>query len=373
VTSGLLLDVSAAVNQRAGIGRYARGILSELLPHLPECDIRLWYAADQEPSGFLAMSRFDSVEKVRAPTSRLMVDRLLFRGRLPVGALMRVGNPRVAYSPDFTVPKRRKTLSFITIHDVAWEIVPHCTPRHLRSFLSHVVPAAARQATTIFTVSESTRHDIRERLLITPERIQVARGGVDEAFFGAKALCREDRHLFRIPNEYILMVGTIEPRKNHIGALRALSIPGVDLPLVIVGRRGWEWEPVVETISRLHLGSRAHEVGFLPDHLLPSVYASASVVLYPSWYEGFGLPVLEGLASGAPVVASDLPVFREIGDGHIEFVDPANPESIASGIQQALRDRADCPAKGAARISKAREYRWAPSARIVADELLTWT
>jgi glycosyltransferase involved in cell wall biosynthesis len=248
---------------------------------------------------------------------------------------MNLGKPRATYSPDFTVPSPGSPTT-ITVHDLAWMIRPEFTPTGLRRFLDKVVPAQIAKADRVFAVSETTRNDILNRFAIDETRVVVARNAAGDQFFNAAPGNTSSLSNVSLPEDYLLVVGSIEPRKNHLNLLKAIErIPECPL-LVIAGGPGWENAEIMEEIVRSSRKGKVLLLGYVPDDSLRHLYAGARAVVSPSWYEGFGLPVLEGLAAGSRVVASDVPAHREVAGEYAVYVEPADVESIAGGILAAL-------------------------------------
>ncbi|CAN5542491.1 N/A [soil metagenome] len=296
--------------------------------------------------------------------SRMFLDRVHFRAGIPLQPLMNLGVQDVLYSPDFTVPHVRGAMHAATIHDLAWEVAPDFTPPGLKRFLSSVVPNQIARADAIFTVSETSRRDIIDRYGVTADKIVVATNGVSEEFF-ADELDEADEAIPDLPVGYLLMVGTIEPRKNHLGVLRAIElIPDAPL-LVIVGNPGWAHSEILHEVRCAEVDGKVKALGFVPDTQLRSLYARASAVICASWYEGFDLPLLEAFATGASVAASDIPVHREIAGDMVHYFDPGDVDSIADGIIQAIH----CQSGRTIRQNRAGAFTWDASARIVGNTI----
>ncbi len=280
---------------------------------------------------------------------------------------MRSGAPADSYSPDFTaVPGQRE---HITVHDLAWHHPEAQTPPALARFLRPVVERSIRRASTVFTVSNAVRAEILERFPVRPENVLVASNAAAPAFFQARPLTPEALAQVGIPSQYLLFVGTIEPRKNLPVLIEALTKLPAELPLVVAGKNGWNAVQQLEPIDRFNLQERVVRAGYIPDDQLPGLVAGAAAVVYPSLYEGFGLPIVEGLATGAPVVASDLSVFREIGGDLVEYFDVVNASSLAAAIDRALADDPGDPVARARRQARARTFDWRASAQVVAQRL----
>lgn len=366
----LLIDASAAVNQGAGIGRYAREAIAATLPSLQSVQAALWYApvrngAPPFLAGVEQVAARNSSPIVAAPLSRLTVDRLWFRSPVSVPARLVAPHADIAWSPDFTTPPIGNARHLPTIHDLAWEAVPHLAPPTLRAFLDAALRRQLQRTETAFAVSEATRQALLRRES-PPSRIVVAPNGVEGRFFGAAPPDEELRRRYNLPASYLLMVGTIEPRKNHLGLFTAIRLLGdrLDLPVVLAGGLGWTWEPIVRDAASLEEAGRVVRLGRVPEADLPALYAGAAAVAYPSWYEGFGLPVLEAFAAGKPVVASDTPALREVGGDLASYPDPASPAEIAEALLAALDD--SDPARAAARIARARSFDWERAGAIIA-------
>ncbi len=362
----VLVDDSAAFNQGAGIGRYARNILPAAARLMPESTFSLVYAPSESgPSPYQSdiVESFPnpgSVKVTRLPFGRRRADQLWFRARLPLNAQWFAGRADVAFSPDFTLPPVGRIPRAITIHDLAYEIFPDKTSPALRAYLASVVPKQIAQASRVIAVSQTTKRDLVERLGVDESRISVVPNGVEERFFDGKSLSRERRAALKIQEDYLLIVGTLEPRKNHLNLFRAIQLLDriVDLPLVVAGRRGWEDEQILREASQLAELGKVILVDYVPDMDLPGLYAGARVVVYPSWYEGFGLPVAEAMASGSPVVTSTAAALRETGGDSVIYCDPADPECIAEAIERAAREDNKSTEMKLARQARAREFNW---------------
>jgi hypothetical protein len=208
---------------------------------------------------------------------------------------------------------RARTL--VTIHDLSYMVHPECAVPGVAAYLRDAVPRALKQASIIIADSESTRRDLHRLLNIALDRVTVVYPGVDARFRPLPPeVCEPVRRRLNLPRRFILFVGTIEPRKNLVRLLEAFARidravlndrRGEDLFLVLAGRRGWMYQPVFAAIDRLNLRDRVQLLDFVADSDLPVVYNLAQVFVYPSLYEGFGLPPLEALACGTPVVTSD--------------------------------------------------------------------
>lgn len=362
----VLVDASAAFDQPAGIGRYARNVLTSAAGTDP--DIRWTLARFPERRG-AAPFPFDrdpawpgDVSRRRtAPLTRRRADQLLFRFRAPADFRWLTGPGDVAYSPDFTIPRTGRVPAVVTIHDLAFLTHPDSAPAGLRAYLTKVVPAMVARCARVAVVSEATRHDVIAHLKVDPDRVVVVGNGVEPRFAHPTPLTVEQRAALGLPAEYLLMVGTLEPRKNHRNAFRALDhLPtGNRLPLVVAGRTGWDAGPILREAAQRGQHGQVIRLDYVPDAILPALYASASVALYPSWTEGFGLPVLEAMAAGVPVVTGVAPALREVGGADVWYADPNDPAAIAAAISAALHPDGRIERAQA----RAMEYTWTRSGK----------
>jgi glycosyltransferase involved in cell wall biosynthesis len=369
VAGEMLIDISAALNQGAGIGRYARQLTRELIPLLPPASTRLWYAPDAELAhpDLLVLPPWNAVPVSQSRISRRNVDRFHMRARLPLGRFLGSGSPLDSYSPDFTTPPG--TREHITIHDLAWLHPEAQTPPGLARFLAPVARRAIERSTTVFTVSETIRSELLNRFAVDENRVVVATNAAATHFFETSPLSEEELVTLELRAPYLLYVGTIEPRKNIPLLVRAMACLPRDLNLVIVGKRGWEATSQLAQIDHLGLQSRVVLPGYITEELLARTYASAAAVVYPSRYEGFGLPIVEGLASGVPVVASDIPVFREVGGNEVFFFDPTDSDALTSAIEQAITSAQGSIDARVRRQAQARPFDWQVSASVVSRRL----
>ena len=288
----------------------------------------------------------------------------------PIDARIFAGPADVVYSPDFTAPPMWRVPRMITIHDLAFLTRPQHTTDALRRYLEAVVPRQIAGADLIAVVSYATGHDVQRYYGVSPDRIVVARNAVDDAFYNAHPPTEQDRIRLGLPPRYLVMLGTIEPRKNHLTALAALEVAGVGVhtPLVIVGRPGWGHETAMAKIAELAAKGMVIHLDNVADPDIPMILAGAQGMVYPSWTEGFGLPVVEALATGIPVVTSNDAALREAGGAFAEYVDPEDVDALAS-ILQSFAETDNDPVAAAARIEWTRQFSWDFSTSMVYDAL----
>lgn len=367
------IDYSAAVWQGAGIGRYTRALTEALLRLDRENYYLLLYPRGfpGQPAPFLA--HIDEVRK-RHPHVRLrplpLTDRwkAIFwqRLRLPLPVELFCGRLDLFYSPDFVLPPQLSGRCFLTIHDLAFMVHPECAVPSLEWYLHKAVSRAVARADLILADSANTRRDLIHLMGVEPERVEVLYSGVEPAFRPLEeASLHPVRARYELPKHFLLTVGTIEPRKNLPRLLEALSIlpESLRLPLLVAGKPGWLYQDTFDTVDRLDLQPWVRFLGFVPDEDLPALYNLATALVYPTLYEGFGLPPLEAMACGTPVLTSRTSSLTEVVAEAAVLVDPADAVSIAQGLHRLLEDQALRARLRQAGLARARHFTWERSAQ----------
>ncbi|MBN1138741.1 MAG: glycosyltransferase family 4 protein [Anaerolineae bacterium] len=341
----IAIDYTAAVRQRGGIGRYARNLVRALAEIDVERQYTLFVAGGHGDDG---LGSWPDNFRIRSiPLSDRWLNLLWQRLRLPVPIQAVTGPLDLFHSPDFVLPPLGRTPAILTVHDLSFMRVPQCYVPAFCSYLEQAVPRAVRRARRILADSESTRRDLIELLGAAPERVTVLYPGVETRF---RPVCETEvldrvRACYRLPDQFILGLGTLQPRKNFAGLIEAFATllahsqdTAKHLHLVIAGEEGWMAEDVPATIARLGLDERVRLVGFVQDADLPALYTLALVFAFPTWYEGFGLPVLEAMACGTPVVAADNSSIPEAVDDAGLLVPTGDPAALAHAISTLLRE-----------------------------------
>jgi glycosyltransferase involved in cell wall biosynthesis len=256
------------------------------------------------------------------------------------------------------------------IHDVSFAVLPETFPLKDRLLLNLFVPLSASSASKVLTLSESSKRDLIERLGVSPEKIVITPCGVDETMRRVEdpQSIADVLRRYGITPPFILSVGLLQPRKNLprvVEAFARLRERRPDLPqrLVIGGRVGWGVEPLMNRVRALRLENAVHFAGYVADEDLPALYSAADLFVYPSLYEGFGLPPLEAMACGAPVVTSNVSSLPEVVGDAALMVNPLDVEAMAAAMEQILTDstlRQTLTARGGER---ARAFTWERMAR----------
>ena len=246
--------------------------------------------------------------------------------------------------PNYILPPCAN-LTVVTLHDLSHLHYPQFHPRERIVYLDRYLPRTLQQATRLIAVSEFVRQEIITLLGVPKERIVTVHNGVDPAFRlypSAESLPVLNRHGLQ-PGGYLLAVATLEPRKN-LGRLAEAygRLPAVlrqRYSLVLVGARGWLTEELERQLTPLERSGQIRRLGYVPQDDLPLLYAGAHAFAYPSLYEGFGLPVLEALASGVPVLTSNRSSLPEVAGDATLLVDPEDEDAITAGLERLLLDQ----------------------------------
>jgi glycosyltransferase involved in cell wall biosynthesis len=309
------IDVSPLELTAAGTARY----LNKLLEGLEEVEVRRY--------AMPGSSR----------TRKIVRDTAWYLARLPRQAAR--DGVDVLHCPGHRGPLRSRVPVVMTMHDLAVLRFPETFNRWTRTYSRLLLPRVARAAARVIAVSEFTAGDAVELLGVDPDRVHVIPHGVDAPFTPAGPARDGD---------YVLAVGTVEPRKNLERVAAAARRAGVELR--VAGAPGWG-------------DVRVESLGYVDDERLAELYRGAACLVYPTLYEGFGLPVLEAMACGTPVVTSTGSAPAQVADGAAVLVDPLDVEAIAAGIDEAIRRRDELRAAG---IERARSYSWAAAAKATA-------
>lgn len=222
----------------------------------------------------------------------------------------------VLFVPAHTLPilGNPKVKTVVTIHDLGVEYLPNYHKFPQRYYLDFASKYAASHADAIIAVSAATKADLVKRYGIDGKKVFVVSEGVDRRFFkpSSKLKVKSVKLKYKIKGDYILFVGTIQPRKNLEMLIEAFARGPVTTELVIAGKLGWDYQKILDAPKKFGVEKRVKFIGRVNDSDLPALYTGASVFAFPSLFEGFGLPILEALSCGCPVVASDIPPHREI-------------------------------------------------------------
>jgi len=273
----------------------------------------------------------------KSPGLRLLWEQIVLPG------LVRNSGIELLHSLHYTRPLFLSCASVVTFHDMTFILFPELHTRAKRIFFPMAMRLSARQADALLSVSESTRRDAMRLLHIPAEKIFTTPLGVNEEFhiISDTAILEACRRRYKLPEEFILFVGLLEPRKNLPLLLKAYAklLKQMTIPmLVIVGRPGWGYKDILKQIEALKMKDKVHFTGYVLAQDMPIVYNLAQVFVYPSIYEGFGLPPMEAMACGTPVITTNVSAMRDhVGEAGI-LIPSQDEESLAQAIKKILND-----------------------------------
>lgn len=354
----VVLDVNDLRRPQSGIGRYVCGLVMGfqrmnvsndelLLLHKDTLSVSL-PCGDESPSV--------TAVQVQGRSETLWGQRTLPR-------FARREKADVIHCPSVRAPMFHRVPVVLTVHDVIFAIHPEWYTRFDRKYMETLYRLVLPRVNRIIAVSDTTSRDLQRYFGVTPDNIDVVHHGIESRFQPRErelAIAELDLHGVKVPQRFFLFVGTLEPRKNIPAlceAYRMIRSQGVDHALVVAGSRGWCDREIINVLDRLALDDAIY-LGHVADALLPSLYAAADAVVYPSRYEGFGFPVLEAMASGVPVVTSTADAILEVAGDACLTVPPDDIDGLAHAMRRVVEDRSlrsDLVVKGLARAAR---FRW---------------
>lgn len=303
--------------------------------------------------GSRAIFRMPNFRVRSATISDEWLARLWHRLRLPLPIEALMGAQDLYHATDFVLPPTSDhTRTLLTVHDLSFVRDPDSATPALRRYLNTVVPRSVFKAHHILADSRATKEDLTALYNVSPEKITVLYSGVDSRFNPGEQRGEEERirRRYKLGHQpFILGLGTLQPRKNYSRLISAFakiadvsrSLDGrpINHNLVIVGKKGWLFDNIIADAARLGVRTRIKFPGYVEEEDLPALYRAADLFVFPSLYEGFGLPPLEAMACGTPVVTSNVSSLPEVVGEAGLMVDPTDVYSLANGMSRALQDR----------------------------------
>ncbi len=342
----IALDSQATLGQRTGIGQYTARLLAALQRVAPQHE-------------YLALDWGRDLV--------MRTDRRLRWQQWELPRRARAAGAQVLHVTGFDAPRWRPCPVVLTVHDLIGMLFPRNLPPVSRLYWGRWLPCSIRWADRIIADSEQTRQDLVRLLGMAAERVAVIPLGVDEAFrpLADPAALAAVRAKYALPPAYILYLGTLEPRKGIDTLIAAYAALAADIPqhLVLAGKRGWHTRALFRQVEALGLGARVHALDYVAGEDRPALYSLADLFAFPSRYEGFGLPVLEAMACGTPVVCSHASSLPEVaGDGALT-VAPDDAAALAAAMRRVLVDGSLRDALRARGLAWAQRFTWEETAR----------
>jgi glycosyltransferase involved in cell wall biosynthesis len=358
--SAVLIGVDASRitrAQRTGTENYSLHVLRELLKHDVENAYRLYLSQDLPPN-LLALSSRTTTRVIRLP--RLWT-------QVGLSNEMRRQPPDVLFVPSHVLPLVTPNKSVVVVYDVGHRFFPRAHGVFEWLYVEWAIRRHVRTATRLLTISEASKRDLVRLYRADPQRIDVAYPAVHGNFRPASAADIERvRARYGLADQYVLHLGTIKPRKNLPRLIHAFA--EADLPpetqLVLGGMTTFGAAPVERAVRESGLGERFLRLAYVPDADLPALYSGAACVAIVSLYEGFGMPALEALACGAPLITGNRGSLPEIGADAAVVVDPLQVASIRAGLERVVRDPAVSAALRERGPRRAAQFDWTTAAQV---------
>jgi len=361
----ICIDISPAAHRKAGLRRYARELAERAHRIDAQSDYSILYYQPSRAQPPASLSNLPAhIIPLSAKPWRMSV-LLAYYAHIPMDRLL--PGVDLFHGTDHLLPPFRRIRSVFTVHDVIPKLFPEFHLPLNRWYLTLMFPRFLRSADAVIAVSQCTKQDTMRLYGVPEEKISVIYEGVDPRFHPVRdaEVLRQARSRYHLPEDYILYVGTIEPRKNLVRLLEAyhaLKQKGYGHKLVFVGAKGWLYQPVFDAMRALGLEGDVILPGYITDEDLPAIYAGASLFVFPSLYEGFGLPPLEALASGVPTIVSDASSLPEVvGDAALQ-VPPTDTGALAGAMERVLSDAALAERLAAAGPERAALFTWEKAA-----------
>ncbi len=350
------IDVSPLTANRTGVGNYTYYQLKHLLMQTKDMIFK-GFSSGLVEVDLGGLPEIGTHRHIPLPTRVVYKSWDWFNAPKVDGLL---GGIDVYHATNYYLPPVKRTRRVVTFYDLAFLREPKwCSPRIVGPF-SAGVRRFSKEADHILTCSEATRRDVITLLDVAEEKVSVAYGAVNEDFAAMQRPEAVDllARVYNLRQPYLLYVSTIEPRKNVEGLLRAFALASKEIPhkLVLVGATGWNAEGINPLIASLGLEDRVMRMGYVQSRShLPAFYGAADAFLFPSFYEGFGLPVVEAMTCGCPVITSNRASLPEVGGDAAQYVNPDDVEGMSATIQMVVgneRLRESMSAKGKLQAAK---------------------
>ena len=361
------MDVRTVTEVRSGVGNYVLNLLRCLRQEGPREE---WYLVGQEKNLNLlnCLPQENTCHTTRISHESHPLGDIWEHYWLP--RVLERAQVDVMHGPATLIPlTNKKYASVVTVHDLVAYLYPETIPHKYAVYMRWLLRKVVKRADLIISVSHSTKQDLIDILKVEPERIVVVHEAAQASFRyepDEQRLARVCRH-HGIYGPFIYHVGNIEPRKNLLRLLRAfLSLREQlkdDVRLVITGQKGWLTSKLFGAMKQMDLGDWVVFTGYVPHEHLPLLMNAAEAFVFPSLYEGFGLPVLEAMSCGTPVLTSDISSLPEIVGNAALLVDPTDEDAIAAGIKQLLEDTELRRRLAAAGLEQASRFSWQRAAR----------
>lgn len=363
-TSRIGIDGTPLLGERSGVGNYTGRLLAALLKTAPQWEYLLF--SNRPLNGLEAeLQNTTQVRRYFQPSRWLWMQTILPRS-------IRRSRVDLCHFTNALAPLWQPAPFVLTIHDASLYVYGHYHPRARHLTMRLTLPIVARHASAIITVSNHSRDDLVRILGLPREKIHVVYEAAARCFRPVtdSTILSALRQKYRLPDKFVLFVGTLEPRKNLVRLVRALDRvrrQGLVHKLILVGPMGWMMEDFEREVETLGLQDDVRYLGYVPGEDLPGIYSLAAAFAFPSLYEGFGLPPLEAMACGTPVLTSNRSSLAEVCGDAALLVNPDSEEAIADGLVCLLEDEALQQRLSQRGLKRVRRYSWERAARETAS------
>lgn len=277
----------------------------------------------------------------------------------------RVGNYDLLHATNYVLPIFWRVPSVLTVHDTIALDFPKLCKNETVVYYGLLLKKSIKAARKVLVVSNQVKQDIIRHTGISPNNIKITYLGVDKSFSKVSGGdLKRVKKQYELPDKFFLFVGNLEPKKNLKRLIEAFHnvLPHISEghTLVIAGEKGWKYQPIFDTINQLKIQSNVKLLGYVPQNDLPALYQLASAFVFPSLYEGFGLPVAEAMSCGTPVLISNRGSLPEITGGYARQVDPMSVESISKGLFDLMNESNELQIKAAR--ERAKFFTWEKTA-----------
>jgi glycosyltransferase involved in cell wall biosynthesis len=361
----IYVDISAAVHARAGLGRYAERLASALLAEQPE-RFGLFYNQGRD-------GRFPPILPATIPRRSVQFGYKPWRMAIWLAHLSHTSFNRLLpdaelfHSTEHLLMPLRDVPTVLTVHDLIYKLFPAYHKKLNYWYLNLAMPLYCRRATAIIAVSQASKRDIVRYYEVDPAKVDVIYEAASPIFhLPPPDRIRHVRHTYNLPDKFLLHLGTIEPRKNLnrlLDTLLNLRRLFPDLCLILAGSKGWLTDSFFAKIEADGLTDVVRPLGWVPDEDLPAIIAAANLAVQPSLYEGFGLPILEHMACGQVVAASNAGPHPEVGGEAAAYFDPENVEEMTAVINRLLTDKEEYHHRQQLGLEQAAKFSWQRTAR----------
>jgi glycosyltransferase involved in cell wall biosynthesis len=359
MTAAVVVDAYAALASSGGIGRYVRDLAEALLRRPDAPPARFAYPINLRAAG---QRLYPPASRRELPLPWRLLAPLLavsVRAGLPLDALY--GAPAVFHSTLGLAPRFKDAKLLSTVHDLTALLHPEWHPRRTSFLFQQALPTSLRHSDLVVCDSEFVRRQVQDLPGVDAARTRTVHLGVSPVFrpMPRAEAVEHVRRRFAIDGPFVLHVGTIEPRKNHralIEAYEGLCQAGFPGPLVLVGQVGWRTESIMARLESSPVAARVMRLTGAHDQDLVALYSACTMLVFPSFEEGFGLPPLEAMACGAPVLSSLRSSLRELVEGVAVEIDPDRPAEIGDSMVRLWRDEAHRQAVAAGGPARAARF-----------------